>query len=300
MAGGIDWFRWHHGSVTDPKFQLVAKKAGASLPDVLAVWAYLLEQASASEKRGEFSIDAEAVDCMFGFPSTETRTADIVAAMAARGLLDDSRIASWEKRQPKRERLDDSSAERTRDYRAKQRQATPSNANAAQVTPCDATSRQETPREEKSREEEKEENTQTETPGATAAGAVCVLLRSKRIATVNPGHIELAALLEAGTDIGAFAAAADIAIQKGHPSFAYVLGIVKRQAEEARRIAAEGLAAPPPAKSAGPPLTVPSTAAERTAAEQALQAEHAAKATKPPAEVLARLAQVTQQIKSAA
>lgn len=46
MAGGIDWFRWHHGSVTDPKFQLVARKSGASLPDVLAVWACLLETAS--------------------------------------------------------------------------------------------------------------------------------------------------------------------------------------------------------------------------------------------------------------
>ena len=46
---GMDWFRWHHGSVTDPKFQLVARRAGASLPDVLAVWAYVLEAASQAE-----------------------------------------------------------------------------------------------------------------------------------------------------------------------------------------------------------------------------------------------------------
>ena len=31
MAGGIDWFRWHHGSVTDPKFQLVARKSKQAL-----------------------------------------------------------------------------------------------------------------------------------------------------------------------------------------------------------------------------------------------------------------------------
>lgn len=37
MAGGIEWFRWHHGSVTDPKFQLVARRSGARLSDVLAV-----------------------------------------------------------------------------------------------------------------------------------------------------------------------------------------------------------------------------------------------------------------------
>lgn len=39
MAGGIDWFRWHHGSVTDPKFKLIAKKkAGARVGDVIAVF----------------------------------------------------------------------------------------------------------------------------------------------------------------------------------------------------------------------------------------------------------------------
>lgn len=32
MAGGIDWFRWHHGSVTDPKLQLVAGNADVLLP----------------------------------------------------------------------------------------------------------------------------------------------------------------------------------------------------------------------------------------------------------------------------
>ncbi len=48
MAGGIDWFRWHHGSVTDPKFQLIAKKAGGRVGDVIAVWAALLENGSAN------------------------------------------------------------------------------------------------------------------------------------------------------------------------------------------------------------------------------------------------------------
>ncbi len=47
MAGGIDWFRWHHGSVTDPKFQLVAHRAGVRLGDVMVVWAFVLENASA-------------------------------------------------------------------------------------------------------------------------------------------------------------------------------------------------------------------------------------------------------------
>ena len=114
---------------------------------------------------------------------------------------------------------------------------------------------------------------------------MCVLLRSKRIATVNPGHPELKALLDAGTDVAAFDAAADIAIKADRPSFAYVLGIVKRQAEEAKRIAEEGLKAPAPTpRSASPPLTVPSMAAEAT--KRALEAETTAPWSDPPAEVL--------------
>ena len=154
MAGGIDWFRWHHGSVTDPKFQLVAKRAGASLPDVLAVWAYLLEGASAATERGHIGgIDCEAVDCLFGFD--DGVTALILDRMRARELIGDGVVLSWEKRQPKREREDDNAAER------KRRQRETDAAIQNNVTPCHATSHQETPREEKRREEEKKEHTHT-------------------------------------------------------------------------------------------------------------------------------------------
>jgi hypothetical protein len=152
MAGGIDWFRWHHGSVTDPKFQLVARRAGASLPDVLAVWAYILEAASASADRGAFGdIDAEALDCLFNFPASESRTADILTAMEARGLVAAGRIAAWDKRQPKREREGDNSTERSKKHREAKKAA--ENAEQAHATPRNATQRQETPREEESREE---------------------------------------------------------------------------------------------------------------------------------------------------
>lgn len=142
MAGGIDWFRWHHGSVTDPKFQLVAKKAGARFGDVVAVWAFALEAASASDERGHIgATDCESIDCMLG--ADDGTAARIIEAMTARGLIADGRIASWEKRQPKRERDDDKSTERVRAFREKQRQETPGN----------ATERQETPRGEESRED---------------------------------------------------------------------------------------------------------------------------------------------------
>lgn len=117
MAGGIDWLRWHHGSVTDPKFQLVAKRAQTTLPNVLAVWAYVLEQASAADVRGCFdTIDAESVDCLFGFEDGVTQS--ILMEMEERELIDSYQVLSWEKRQPKRE--DESAAERKRRQRERE------------------------------------------------------------------------------------------------------------------------------------------------------------------------------------
>ena len=164
MAGGIDWFRWHHGSVTDPKFQLVARKSKQALASVIAVWAFVLEQASASEDRGSFgTIDCEAIDCLLGLEDGATDA--ILAAMGERGLVDDGAVSAWEKRQPKRERTDNTSTERSRAHRDRQRQeqqegekqrhATPEIDDA---TPCNAMQHQKKPRGEESREEEKKED----------------------------------------------------------------------------------------------------------------------------------------------
>lgn len=157
MAGGIDWFRWHHGTSGDRKFPLVAKRAGARVGDVIAMWAILLEQASASEDRGHPGhIDFEAIDLSLDLAEGMAKT--IHAAMIARGLVDadTGRLVAWERRQPKRERPDDHSTERSRAHRAMQRHATPEEGNA---TPCNANESQETPRGEESREEKKEEPT---------------------------------------------------------------------------------------------------------------------------------------------
>jgi hypothetical protein len=159
MAGGIDWFRWHHGSVTDPKFQLVARKAGCRLSDVLAVWAFILEKASASDDRGHFGeLDVEAVDCLFGFD--DGTTSAVLLHMTSRGLVDGGAVLSWEKRQPKREREPSgegssakTSTERSRAHRANQNQAEPHADAQRHATPCNASDGQETPREEERREE---------------------------------------------------------------------------------------------------------------------------------------------------
>jgi hypothetical protein len=145
VAGGIDWFRWHHGSVTDPKFGLVAKKAGARIGDVIALWAFLLEAASSDADRGTIGqLDFESIEHLLGLGDGDA--VRILEAMTARGLIVGSRIASWEKRQPKREREGDLSTDRVKALRERQRHETPRN----------AMERQETPRGEESREEEEE------------------------------------------------------------------------------------------------------------------------------------------------
>lgn len=164
MAGGIDWFRWHHGSVTDPKFQLVARKSKQSLATVIAVWAFVLEKASASEERGHFGgLDCESVDCMFGLEDGATQA--ILSAMADRGLVDADRVASWGKRQVKRERTDDFSTDRVKAFRSKERQETP---KTNDETPCNANERQETPRGEEMREEVIDTAPSAKSPRGTA------------------------------------------------------------------------------------------------------------------------------------
>lgn len=164
MAGGIDWFRWHHGSVTDPKFQLIAKKAGVRLGDVMVVWAFVLENASANADRGVVgALDFETLDFLLGMD--DGTAARIYDAMTQRGLvLDGGRIARWEARQPKRERdpgpadpgapAPKTSTERSREHRARMAGASPDEAKQRNATPSNASNSHGTPREEESREEE--------------------------------------------------------------------------------------------------------------------------------------------------
>lgn len=91
MAGGIDWFRWHHGSVTDPKFQLVARKAQARFGDVMTVWACLLEHGGQHGSRVA-AFDFEATDALLGLARGKSMC--IYLELAERGLIADGAIAN--------------------------------------------------------------------------------------------------------------------------------------------------------------------------------------------------------------
>lgn len=142
----MDWFRSYVGTSTDPKFRVVAKKSGARLGDVLAVWQMLLERACAADERGRVDgFDCESVDALLDLD--DGQGCAIYAAMEAKGLVVNGHIAAWEKRQPKRER-EDNSTDRVRAHRERKKHT--SNATCDNETPCNATQRTETPRGEES------------------------------------------------------------------------------------------------------------------------------------------------------
>ncbi|AXE97740.1 hypothetical protein [Paraburkholderia hospita] len=128
----MDWFRWWHGTVSDPKLRWVARKAGTPIACVIAVWAALLEAASnvaggdAGVTRGDIAaFDCDAHDALFDVE--DGTCARILAAFVEKGMASAGRIVNWEKRQPKREDAGDpvtgakSAAQRKREQRERER-----------------------------------------------------------------------------------------------------------------------------------------------------------------------------------
>lgn len=87
---GMDWFRWHHGSVTDPKFQLIAKKTNSNAAEVIAVWACLLEHCSQNRARMS-GFEPGACDELLGLEKGATQR--ICVALEQRGFLVADQIA---------------------------------------------------------------------------------------------------------------------------------------------------------------------------------------------------------------
>lgn len=101
------WFRWHHGTVTDPKWVTVAKRASNKLSrnvtvgHVVSVWAAMMENASQSESRGWLSNwSDEDIGNALGMPEEEVEA--IRHAMQGK-TLDLDMVTAWKRRQPKAE-----------------------------------------------------------------------------------------------------------------------------------------------------------------------------------------------------
>ena len=194
----MDWFRWWHGTVTDPKFQWVSRRCGLPVAQVIAVWACLLECASNATQcnvdatRGNVaSFDCNDFDVLLGLE--DGQVARIYSAMEEKKLIEDGRISGWDGRQPKREDSGNpntgvlSSTERSRLYREKKkREETQRNAEQRNAT-------QSNDRLEEIREEIKQH-----TQGAPAK--ISIVLRKYSINS-NPNHPSVIALAEQGVDL---------------------------------------------------------------------------------------------------
>ena len=112
----MNWLCWHVGTVTDPKFRVIARQAHNQPGVVVAVWAYLLELAGGAKERGSIaSYDADVAEEALGFSASEIEA--IIAAMRAKGLIEGDIIAKWKDRQNM------TNAERAREWREQRKAA---------------------------------------------------------------------------------------------------------------------------------------------------------------------------------
>ena len=132
------WLRWHLGTVADPKWRAIGKRAKQPVHAVLAVWALMLESAGQAAARGSLA----------GWRDDDAAAAldlehEIVAAIrdAMQGkVLDGDRLIGWESQQPKRE--DDEASTRKRRQRDREKGLSEDGSSASRnVTQCHAMSR---------------------------------------------------------------------------------------------------------------------------------------------------------------
>ena len=192
----MEWFRWYHGAISDPKWPLIARKSGQNIGTVVSVWAAILVYASQADDRGCVDgFNPESVDALFGYE--DGATAKVVEAMKNQGVIRVTpcnanethdvtgvtlRVVSWEKRQVKRER-DDNSLERVRAHRMKKKaqQNEAVSEEKPNETPCNASV---TPRNTQNRTDknrtDKNKDSIPHADGVTASADHFYLTKKKR------------------------------------------------------------------------------------------------------------------------
>lgn len=139
----MDWFRWWNGSVTDPKLHMIADETERTRAEIIGIWAILLEHASMNNPRGQINNFSYEVVGFLANTNIET-VCNAMQRLAMLHVTDGVlHIENWEKRQPQRER-DDNSTERVRAWRERQK---------LKETQSNTTKHHETPRREKIRED---------------------------------------------------------------------------------------------------------------------------------------------------
>lgn len=119
----VEWVRLWHDMPTDPKWRVIARKSLQPIALVLATFNFILVNASANATERGRTHNLHAEDIAAALDVLEEDIKSILSAMQGK-VINDDLLMGWEKRQPKRE---DSSAERAKAWRERNR--TQTNAN---------------------------------------------------------------------------------------------------------------------------------------------------------------------------
>ena len=117
----MKWWRAYHGMPVDPRWMVIARRAGGECTPghVVAVWAAMLDRASQSSERGSVvGFDHESIAAFYGWE--ESLVLGIVEALEEKGLTKGGRVVKWDEKQPDTE--DKTRAERQRRWRERQKQ----------------------------------------------------------------------------------------------------------------------------------------------------------------------------------
>lgn len=191
------WFRWHHGTVTDPKWRVIAARASASMSrnvtpcHVVSVWAAMLECASQAQARGTLEGWCDE-DIAAALGIEEEEVAAIRVAMQGK-VLDGDAMTAWNRRQPRRE--DVSASERKRAQRAKSADVTESDKDVSHdesrnVTQCHARG------EERRVEKKEKKHVRSRAPSKTSLPADFSISDRVRSWAAEKGHGHLDQHLE--------------------------------------------------------------------------------------------------------
>jgi hypothetical protein len=131
--GGLKWYRAYVGTTTDKKLGAIALRAGVSRSVVVASWHVILESAADANAGGECQCDEFDVSAALGEPLEAIQR--VMVCFAEANMFRDGRVTAWQRRQYE----SDSSAERTKQWRDRNKQA-PRRPCDVTVTPPDTES----------------------------------------------------------------------------------------------------------------------------------------------------------------
>lgn len=114
------WVRLYHDTPADPKWRVIAKKSGQRIGDVIAVWTFVLTNASANANERGRTHNLVSEDIAGALDLEPDQVDAILSAMEGK-VIESGKLSGWEKRNPIKE---DGSAERAKAWRERKRTQT--------------------------------------------------------------------------------------------------------------------------------------------------------------------------------